>query len=260
MTASVSVVIPTLNAGLEIGGLLDSLLSQTVVPDEILVVDSSSEDATQDIVASYAGRGVSLDVIERAEFNHGATRDRAFMRTVGDYTLFMTQDAVPAGDCYIERLTAPLRADKAIALVSGRQLPKPDARRFEQLVRAFNYPDEPSVRGAEDLIPMTDLLLGSTCTTRLRCLSSRSDVVLVGKSRWAGVSASASYGISAALGQKLYIWAVTSRWSPLTSPRSRSVNTDFRIPSAAPFFCLVGALPAALRIRCAMQRCHASPG
>lgn len=151
MTASVSVVIPTLNAGCEIGGLLDSLLSQTVVPGEILVVDSSSEDATQDIVASYAGRGVSLDVIERTEFNHGATRHRAFMRTVGDYTLFMTQDAVPAGDRYIERLTAPLEADKAIALVSGRQLPKPDARRFEQLVRAFNYPDEPSVRGAEDL-------------------------------------------------------------------------------------------------------------
>ena len=122
------------------------------MPGEILVVDSSSEDATQDIVASYAGRGVSLDVIERTEFNHGATRHRAFMRTVGDYTLFMTQDAVPAGDRYIERLTAPLEADKAIALVSGRQLPKPDARRFEQLVREFNYPDEPSVRGAEDLL------------------------------------------------------------------------------------------------------------
>ena len=73
------------------------------------------------------------------------------MRTVGDYTLFMTQDAVPAGDRYIERLTAPLGTDKTIALVSGRQLPKPDARRFEQFVRAFNYPDEPSVRGAEDL-------------------------------------------------------------------------------------------------------------
>lgn len=151
MTASVSVVIPTLNAEREIGGLLDSLLSQTVVPGEVLVVDSSSDDATRDVVASYADRGVSLEVIARAEFNHGATRHRAFMRTVGDYTLFMTQDAVPAGDRYIERLTAPLGTDKTIALVSGRQLPKPDARRFEQLVRAFNYPDEPSVRGAEDL-------------------------------------------------------------------------------------------------------------
>lgn len=151
MTASVSVVIPTLNAGREIGGLLDSLLSQTVVPGEILVVDSSSEDATRDIVASYAGRGVSLDVIERSEFNHGATRHKAFMRAVGDYVLFVTQDAVPAGNRYIERLIAPLEADMTIALVSGRQLPKPDARRFEQLVRAFNYPVEPSVRSAEDL-------------------------------------------------------------------------------------------------------------
>lgn len=151
MTASVSVVIPTLNAENEIGGLLDSLLSQGVVPDEILVVDSSSEDATRDIVASYADRRVSLEVIERAEFNHGATRHKAFMRTGGDYTLFMTQDAAPSNDRYIGNLIAPLDADMTIALVSGRQLPKPDARRFEQLVRAFNYPDEPSVRGAGDL-------------------------------------------------------------------------------------------------------------
>lgn len=151
MTASVSVVIPTLNAGCEIGGLLDVLLSQTVAPDEILVVDSSSNDATQCIVASYADRGVSLEVIERTEFNHGATRHEAFTRTVGEYTLFMTQDAVPKDERYIESLIAPLEANRSIALVSGRQLPKPDARRYEQLVRGFNYPDTPSVRGKEDL-------------------------------------------------------------------------------------------------------------
>ena len=151
MTASVSVVIPTLNAGSEIGGLLDSLLGQTTAPDEILVVDSSSEDATQRIVTSFADQGVSLEVIERTEFNHGATRHKAFLRTAGGYTLFMTQDAVPADEHYIENLIAPLEADGSIALVSGRQLPKSDARRFEQLVRAFNYPEEPSVRGAGDL-------------------------------------------------------------------------------------------------------------
>ncbi len=41
--------------------------------------------------------------------------------------------------------------DPDIALVSGRQLPKADARRFEQLVRSFNYPDSPSVRSKKDL-------------------------------------------------------------------------------------------------------------
>lgn len=151
MTASVSVVIPTLNAEREIGPLLDDLLVQTVAPGEVLVVDPSSDDATRDVVASYADRGVSLEVIARAEFNHGATRHRAFVRTSGEYTLFMTQDAVPSDARYVEKLIEPLEADGSIALVSGRQLPKPDARRFEQLVRAFNYPDEPSVRGAEDL-------------------------------------------------------------------------------------------------------------
>lgn len=151
MTASVSVVIPTLNAEREIGPLLDDLLAQTVTPGEVLVVDSSSDDATRDVVASYADRGVSLEVIARAEFNHGVTRHRAFVRTSGEYTLFMTQDAVPSDARYIEKLIEPLEADGSIALVSGRQLPKPDARRFEQLVRAFNYPDEPSVRDAEDL-------------------------------------------------------------------------------------------------------------
>lgn len=151
MTASVSLVIPTLNAEHEIGGLLDSLLSQTVVPSEILVVDSSSDDATCDVVASYFDRGVSLEIINRRDFNHGATRHLAFMRTNGDYTLFMTQDAMPTDARYVEKLITPLESDETISLVSGRQLPKPDARRFEQLVRAFNYPCEPSLRGYDDL-------------------------------------------------------------------------------------------------------------
>ena len=72
------------------------------------------------------------------------------------------------------------------------------------------------------VVPMGDLLPGSTCTTRLRCLSSRSArscTLLVrsltwcswGKSRWAGAPASAAYGTSAALGRKPSIWAVASR-------------------------------------------------
>lgn len=151
MNPSISLVVPTLNAEREIGALLDNILGQTVVPTEILVVDSSSDDDTSGVVSSYRDRGVLLEVIDRAEFNHGGTRDFAFSRTSGEYTLFMTQDAVPASRHYVENLIAPLDANHSVALVSGRQLPKSTARRFEQLVREFNYPDEPSVRGVEDL-------------------------------------------------------------------------------------------------------------
>lgn len=149
MPPSLSVVIPTLNAVAEIGALLGLIEGQTLRPFEILVVDSSSDDGTAAEVARHPG--VELVAIDRKDFNHGSTRDMALKHTSGDFVCFLTQDAVPASDEYLAMLVAPMLADEEIALVSGRQLPKADARRFEQLVRGFNYPDEPSVRGKEDL-------------------------------------------------------------------------------------------------------------
>lgn len=148
-TPSLSVVIPTLNAEDEIDSLLDTIEAQSLKPLDILVVDSSSDDGTVDEVAKHPC--VNLVRIERKEFNHGSTRDMALRRSAGEFVCFLTQDAVPASNLYLERLVAPFLADDSIALVTGRQLPKADARRFEQLVRKFNYPNVPSVRSKSDL-------------------------------------------------------------------------------------------------------------
>ncbi|RGY35316.1 glycosyltransferase family 2 protein [Collinsella sp. OF02-10] len=149
MAPSLSVVIPTLNAAGEIDELLTLIETQTLRPSDILVVDSSSEDGTVDEVAKHPR--VNFVRIERKEFNHGSTRDIALRRTAGDFVCFLTQDAVPASSRYLETLVEPLLVDNSVALVSGRQLPKANARRFEQLVRDFNYPDTPSVRSKGDL-------------------------------------------------------------------------------------------------------------
>lgn len=148
-TPSLSVVIPTLNAEDEIDSLLDIIEAQSLQPLDILVVDSSSDDGTVDEVAKHPC--VNLVRIERKEFNHGSTRDMALRRSAGEFVCFLTQDAVPTSNRYLERLVAPFLADDSIALVTGRQLPKADARRFEQLVRKFNYPNAPSVRSKSDL-------------------------------------------------------------------------------------------------------------
>lgn len=148
-TPSLSVIIPTLNAEDEIDSLLDTIEAQSLKPLDILVVDSSSDDGTVDEVAKHPC--VNLVRIERKEFNHGSTRDMALRRSAGEFVCFLTQDAVPASNLYLERLVAPFLADDSIALVTGRQLPKADARRFEQLVRKFNYPNVPSVRSKSDL-------------------------------------------------------------------------------------------------------------
>ena len=145
----ISLIIPTLNAQDEIGALLDNLLMQTRVPDQIIVIDSASDDATVEEVT--ARPVVELIKINRSEFNHGLTRDMALKRSVGDIVCFMTQDAVPANEFYVENLVAPLISDNRIVASSGRQLPKADARRFEQLVRGFNYADESSVKTFDDV-------------------------------------------------------------------------------------------------------------
>lgn len=145
----ISVIIPTLNAEHEIETLLIALDRQSIQPNEILVVDSASDDKTIELV--YKHKGVRLLQIDRQDFNHGTTRDKALRESSGDFVCFLTQDAVPVSDDYLKRLVAPMVDDSDIALVSGRQLPKADARRFEQLVRGFNYPDSPSVRSKCDL-------------------------------------------------------------------------------------------------------------
>lgn len=146
---SVSVVIPTLNAGKQLEELLSLLGRQTLRPTEIIVVDSESADNTVAIAKnSPLARVVS---IRRKDFNHGATRHEAFLLTSGEFVCFVTQDAVPADDRYLENLIEPMLSDGSVALVSGRQLPKGDARRFEQLVREFNYPNSPSVKSKDDL-------------------------------------------------------------------------------------------------------------
>ena len=142
-----SLVIPTLNAAKELPALLETVQAQTVELEEVLVVDSSSKDGTSDVAKRFGARTLS---IPRSEFDHGGTRHAALMETSGDFVLFMTQDALPVDRFYIERLLEPF-SDSEVAMVSGRQLPKPDARRFEQLVREFNYPAESNVRSIEDV-------------------------------------------------------------------------------------------------------------
>lgn len=154
MSNGVSLVIPTLNAESYIYTLLEIITEQTCVPDEILVVDSSSTDDTVVNVSNFAEKSsanILLKIIDRKDFDHGGTRDKAFREwTHGDLVLFITQDAIPSDKYYIEKIIEPFAKQK-VGVVTGRQLPKTDARRFEQLVRQFNYPEKSFIRGKEDL-------------------------------------------------------------------------------------------------------------
>lgn len=146
----VSVIIPTLNAGKALKGLIDALNSQTAPPGEIIVIDSSSVDDTLD-VAEKAG-AVTI-TIPREDFDHGGTRNLAAAQARGDVLVFMTQDALPADEHMIESLTKPLGEDR-VAASYARQLPRADATPVEEFARQFNYPPAPVLKGIEDVPAM----------------------------------------------------------------------------------------------------------
>lgn len=145
----ISVIIPTMNAESFMRPLLENLLSQTMIPDEIIVADSESTDKTLQICAEFPE--VTIISVRRKDFDHGGTRDMVLHKSKGDIVIFMTHDAQPANDRFIENLVKHLKSEDNIAVVSGRQLAREDATKMERLVREFNYPPVSNIRQKSDI-------------------------------------------------------------------------------------------------------------
>ncbi|MCL1855491.1 MAG: glycosyltransferase [Clostridia bacterium] len=148
---SCSIIILTLNAAGSLPTLLDRIFRQTLRPAEVLVVDSGSGDGTVALARKYSG--VRCIQVEKTSFDHGGTRDMALRQTKGDIVCFLTQDALPVNERYLEELTAPL-INPAVACACGRQEALKSAPLAERLTRAFNYPERSFIRSSEDLVRM----------------------------------------------------------------------------------------------------------
>ena len=118
-----SVVIPTLNGGVEFEKCLEMIYKQkTSYPFEVIVIDSGSNDGTVEIVRRFPLR---LYRINKKDFNHGITRQRGLELAEGDYVAFLSQDAIPADENWLESLVKNFE-DEKVAGVYSRQLAKSD--------------------------------------------------------------------------------------------------------------------------------------
>jgi glycosyltransferase involved in cell wall biosynthesis len=88
---SVSVVIPSYNGGRLLPQAIDSILAQTVVPSEIVVVDDGSTDDTQARLAPYASR---IRCIRQENRGVSAARNRGLRETSGQFIAFLDADDV----------------------------------------------------------------------------------------------------------------------------------------------------------------------
>lgn len=121
----VSIVLPTRNGAATLPALLDVISRQRIdFPFEIIAVDSASSDGTADLLRGRADRLISISA---DAFDHGLTRNLGIEQAGGELIVLLVQDALPASDTWLARLTAPLIADEGLAGAFARQLPRPDA-------------------------------------------------------------------------------------------------------------------------------------
>ncbi len=119
----VTVAIPVRDGGAPLRRTLDALSLQTVA-HELLVCDSRSTD---DSARSARARGARVLEIAPERFAHGGTRNLLMNEATGAHVAFLTQDAEPADDRWLERLLGGFEFAADVGLVYGPYLPRPDA-------------------------------------------------------------------------------------------------------------------------------------
>jgi glycosyltransferase involved in cell wall biosynthesis len=89
-TGSVSVVLPVYNRAAYVGEAIESVLSQTCPPAELIVIDDGSTDESLEIVASFARP--CLRVVRQANAGIGAARNRGLALATGELIGFIDSD------------------------------------------------------------------------------------------------------------------------------------------------------------------------
>ncbi len=114
-TPTVSVIVPAYRASGTIGRALDSLLAQTCLPDEIVVVDDGSPD---DLASAVARFGDRVRLLRKPNGGAASARNFGIDHSTGELIAFLDAD-----DCWaatkLDRQLAVLSRHPEVGLVAG---------------------------------------------------------------------------------------------------------------------------------------------
>ncbi|AUC77994.1 glycosyltransferase family 2 protein [Nonlabens sp. MB-3u-79] len=88
----VSAIIPCYNAQSTIGRAMDSLLQQTVVIDQIIVINDGSTDASLEVLNAYQLQHNQMVIINQENQGVGVARNNAIRKALGTYILTLDGD------------------------------------------------------------------------------------------------------------------------------------------------------------------------
>jgi glycosyltransferase involved in cell wall biosynthesis len=122
-TAEISVIIPAFNAESTITAAIHSVLQQTTLPLEIIVVDDGSTDQTATVVKqlSESSLHVPVRLIRQPNSRTAAARNRGIEQSSGQWVAFLDADDYWETD-KLTRQVETLQRHPEVTLLAGRYL------------------------------------------------------------------------------------------------------------------------------------------
>jgi len=139
----VSIVVPVRDEERSIRELLDSLLAQTRPPDEIVITDGGSVDATPQIIEEYIRNGAPVRLIRAGAALPGRGRNLGAAQASHEWIAF-TDAGIRLANNWLEILIARAEADDSIDVVYGSWSPVTNT--FFKQCAAIAYVPPPSSR------------------------------------------------------------------------------------------------------------------
>ena len=160
----VSIILLTKNAGKQFSDTLKAIFSQISKHTfEVIVIDSGSVDETLKIAKEFETKIYKIDP---KEFGHGKTRNYAATLAKGKLIVYLTQDAIPLGTDWLEKLLKPFSSDQVVG-VYARQIPKSNASPLERFFLLQRYPDEAHQKQFQKIlgpIKLDDIFFSNVCS------------------------------------------------------------------------------------------------
>ena len=112
----VSAIVTAYNCGIFLRDALNSILAQTLVPDEILVIDDGSTEDMESIVIEYAPQ---VRYIRQENMGAGFARNTGIEHTSGDLITFLDCDDIWIED-KTEKQVAMFQTNPDLVIASGQ--------------------------------------------------------------------------------------------------------------------------------------------
>jgi rhamnosyltransferase len=164
--AIASIILLTKNGEKDLHNCLTAIFSQnTSHIFEVIAIDSGSTDASIDILCKFP---VKIVHIKPEEFRHGSTRNLGAELAKGKYLIYITQDAIPFNEHWLDLLINCIGNDEKIAGAYSRNIPKPGCDPFEERYIANAWGEKKEIKNIGNYRNYKKLIFFSNTSSCIR--------------------------------------------------------------------------------------------